>query len=488
MQDKKPGVLQRNRLLVYVGTTLWIAWSAQMLVFNEGSSFLVAHPGHPWLQGALVFGYTLGAALLLTVGRALFSRCRLSSIVMGLSLACAALGAIGGIGLATAETFLPLLVALGVIMLIITVLWMNIVCVRSSAKLYGSMGATTVVGVAAGFCLSALVPSVIGGVASAAGLIASLICLVLATDSTLGADTMLVPHGEERAAGKPALFPARALVASGLVWGVLGFSAVLWSAIPSGIPFAAQCLLAAVGVMLAALSFAAVGSRYRNADKLGYAILGLMVACVSIGLYMLQAVVFPLEIALLLLAAGMALFHLYGKVLNLDLSYQAAESPLVTFAQASTVGYGSALIGGVLAGALPSAFLQLPLVSLAVLVLLAALISANATLFSRKNIGTRWGLVARQAVAQRDEEGSSGPSEQEQLRAAVGVVAAEGSLTPREVEVLELLVRGYRAKQIEAALGISLGTVRNHINHAYMKLGVHSYEEARALVEDRLSR
>ncbi|RIJ42709.1 LuxR C-terminal-related transcriptional regulator [Pontibacter oryzae] len=51
-------------------------------------------------------------------------------------------------------------------------------------------------------------------------------------------------------------------------------------------------------------------------------------------------------------------------------------------------------------------------------------------------------------------------------------------LTPRENDILKHLVKGYSYKQVATALGISLGTVRSHIENIYSKLGVNSKAEA----------
>jgi DNA-binding NarL/FixJ family response regulator len=53
-------------------------------------------------------------------------------------------------------------------------------------------------------------------------------------------------------------------------------------------------------------------------------------------------------------------------------------------------------------------------------------------------------------------------------------------LTPREREILELLVRGYRYGEIGERLFISLDTVRTHIRHIYEKMQVRSRAEAAA--------
>jgi DNA-binding NarL/FixJ family response regulator len=51
-------------------------------------------------------------------------------------------------------------------------------------------------------------------------------------------------------------------------------------------------------------------------------------------------------------------------------------------------------------------------------------------------------------------------------------------LTDREIEVLNALGRGLAYKQIADELGISLGTIRTHIERVYQKLHVHSRTDA----------
>jgi len=50
--------------------------------------------------------------------------------------------------------------------------------------------------------------------------------------------------------------------------------------------------------------------------------------------------------------------------------------------------------------------------------------------------------------------------------------------SPREREILELLVKGLVLKEIAEQLGIGLETVRTHVNHIYQKLHVRSRTEA----------
>jgi DNA-binding CsgD family transcriptional regulator len=51
-------------------------------------------------------------------------------------------------------------------------------------------------------------------------------------------------------------------------------------------------------------------------------------------------------------------------------------------------------------------------------------------------------------------------------------------LSPRELEVLELLARGDAYKQIADQLDLSIETIRMNIKHIYAKLHVHSRGEA----------
>lgn len=51
-------------------------------------------------------------------------------------------------------------------------------------------------------------------------------------------------------------------------------------------------------------------------------------------------------------------------------------------------------------------------------------------------------------------------------------------LTPREAQVLELLVKGCSGRQIAKALYMSDSTVKTHVSKIYEKIDVHSKNEA----------
>ena len=76
------------------------------------------------------------------------------------------------------------------------------------------------------------------------------------------------------------------------------------------------------------------------------------------------------------------------------------------------------------------------------------------------------------------------PAKQLSLEGRCSRAAFVYSLTRREEEVLVLLLRGLTTPEIERELCISNGTARNHIQHVYKKLSVHSREE----LQERMAR
>ena len=62
--------------------------------------------------------------------------------------------------------------------------------------------------------------------------------------------------------------------------------------------------------------------------------------------------------------------------------------------------------------------------------------------------------------------------------------AADLPVSPRELEILRLLARGFRTKEIADTLGIGSGTVNTHIRHIYERLHVRSRAEAVARLRE----
>jgi DNA-binding NarL/FixJ family response regulator len=68
----------------------------------------------------------------------------------------------------------------------------------------------------------------------------------------------------------------------------------------------------------------------------------------------------------------------------------------------------------------------------------------------------------------------------DRLRGARHINLVWHRLTPCEAQVMKLVAEGLPNKLVADRLGITTGTVQNHLNHVYEKLGVHSRTEALA--------
>ena len=74
----------------------------------------------------------------------------------------------------------------------------------------------------------------------------------------------------------------------------------------------------------------------------------------------------------------------------------------------------------------------------------------------------------------------------DELEGRVRAIAKKHQLTPREIEVFELLARGRSVPFIRDTLVISRDTAATHVKHIYKKLGVHSRQELIDLTQKRL--
>jgi two-component system, NarL family, response regulator len=59
-----------------------------------------------------------------------------------------------------------------------------------------------------------------------------------------------------------------------------------------------------------------------------------------------------------------------------------------------------------------------------------------------------------------------------QIEAKLTERASQPALTPREIQVMQLVFEGYRNKEISATLEISVETVQAHLRHIFTKLNV----------------
>lgn len=180
------------------------------------------------------------------------------------------------------------------------------------------------------------------------------------------------------------------------------------------------------------------------------------------------------EIALLVSSCGRKFFDILTWILVAQVVKQFAFVPeryfgLLTLGK--NIGYAGGLIiaSGAL-GALNSNVIQ---IATFVPVLLLALIVCFFWLFPEKTIDNLFETSTHTKKSHRDT-----------LEESVTELAVAHSLTPREIEVFELLAQGRNLSVIMDKLGISKGTTHTHIIHVYQKLEVHKQQELIELVEN----
>jgi len=69
----------------------------------------------------------------------------------------------------------------------------------------------------------------------------------------------------------------------------------------------------------------------------------------------------------------------------------------------------------------------------------------------------------------------------------IAILSEDFSLTPREMDIISLILEGYSNKEIEDRLSISYSTVKNHLYNIYKKIGIYSRLELSSFINKRLS-
>ena len=104
---------------------------------------------------------------------------------------------------------------------------------------------------------------------------------------------------------------------------------------------------------------------------------------------------------------------------------------------------------------------------------------AGARGYLTKDAGAEQILAAVQAVARG--EAALDPAVQHHVLAALtepGAPELPDGLTPREVEVLQLIAEGLTNAEIAERLVVSAATVKSHVNHIFAKTGVRDRAQA----------
>lgn len=258
---------------------------------------------------------------------------------------------------------------------------------------------------------------------------------------------------------------ALGLSALGLVYGLAyGFA---FEYAPTGIEVSIGCLLVN-GIVGAAVLVCAL----RYGKNFGYTVATLAILPIAgfaqCMIAVLQTDLLPVSFFIMRLA-----YMLFDVTLWMQLPKVYEHIHTVrTFLVSRLVLEGSSAAGIVLRELLSyTGFEVFDAVALAALALL--LVALTAALHGQ-SVGTVWDLMP-------EPEMHTG-----KFRRACGRIAADGGLTPREAEVMRLVVRGRSGTFVQDKLFISKSTFQTHMRNLYKKLDVHSNQELLDLLERTL--
>lgn len=121
---------------------------------------------------------------------------------------------------------------------------------------------------------------------------------------------------------------------------------------------------------------------------------------------------------------------------------------------------------------------------LIVAVTISALVIAFALiLWKMPNRRDLWHVPAFDEGSSEKSGDPDASSEEEELAVACALVRKRYDLTPREEDVLLLLVHGKSIAEVAQTLVIAKGTAKVHVRHIYEKLGIHTRDKLKAVVD-----
>ena len=114
--------------------------------------------------------------------------------------------------------------------------------------------------------------------------------------------------------------------------------------------------------------------------------------------------------------------------------------------------------------------------SAAFMAVVMLVLASTLMLLSEKDLASRWGIRLLETDNLAKESLRA-----ERIAERCDAVSASCHLSPREDEICRLIASGKTNQQIERELFIASGTLKAHIQHIYVKCGVHSRKELIAL-------
>ena len=177
-----------------------------------------------------------------------------------------------------------------------------------------------------------------------------------------------------------------------------------------------------------------------------------------------------------LISMGMSLMSLLIALLFCDLSKRMGIA-IIALTGVVRVNSLFTLWGGNVAELLGASGLAPTTQNIAITVAVVMLVLASTLmLLSEKDLASRWGIRLLETDNLAEESLRA-----ETIAERCDAVSASCHLSPREDEICRLIAGGKTNQQIERELFIASGTLKAHIQHIYVKCGVHSRKELIAL-------
>ncbi|MEC4175335.1 helix-turn-helix transcriptional regulator [Adlercreutzia sp. R7] len=226
-----------------------------------------------------------------------------------------------------------------------------------------------------------------------------------------------------------------------------------------------------MGIAGAGLLLAATTVFFRKGSEL-YLVCQISFPLLAAGFLLLPQFIGGLPLPVIVFTVGHSYFYSLLWVFCADRAQNSRRAPLVVFA----VGLLS-FLGGSLGGSLASDAMALvaseasQTITIVSLVVVYLFVVVFAYLFGKNR---------RAGLASTDEQRAL------DFKRCSELVAAEGGLSPREVEIFHLLALGKDRADIREICHISTDTVKSHTRRIYAKLDIHSKKEAQSLVEQRM--
>ncbi len=155
-----------------------------------------------------------------------------------------------------------------------------------------------------------------------------------------------------------------------------------------------------------------------------------------------------------------------------DIARHAQANPALVFGVSWAFYTAPFAVGSVVASALAAADVDIATTT----VLMFALALVGTFCLELRDQDTKW------IFAELSGERASAPQDHRSIDERCKSIAARRGLTPRELEVMQMLCKGRTKSYIAETLYLTENTVRSHTKHIYTKLDVHSKQELMDLV------